>query len=133
MGEDSHFFDRVKRALDNRETYNEFLKVVNLFTQDYIDTATLIKQSRNFLAEGELMRQFKEILGWDERRERDSWIMEQQEELNRPAPRSVLNRPSRADMAVKYGSYRKLPASVSCFFCFFVRLSLNVGFCRTGE
>lgn len=72
----STFFERVCKALDNRETYHEFLKVVNLFVQDYIDTARLIKESRNFLGDTELLRQFKDILGWDEQKEREHWMKE---------------------------------------------------------
>jgi paired amphipathic helix protein Sin3a len=103
--------------LDNRDTYNEFLKIVNLFTQDYIDSGRLLKESRNFLGDGELLRQFKEILGWDERKEKESWIMEQQQQhgWTRPAIASVQDRLGRADMNVKSGSYRKLPARVSDF------------------
>ncbi|KAK7470657.1 hypothetical protein VKT23_002080 [Stygiomarasmius scandens] len=138
--DDTHFFDRVKRALDSRETYNEFLKVVNLFTQDCIDTARLIKESRNFLVGDELMRQFKTILGWDERRERESWSMERELEgrpnggqgikggWTRPVmvegvrnddegPAQPKAMPGRVDLSVQYGSYRKLPAhemNVTC-------------------
>ncbi|KAJ8087508.1 hypothetical protein PM082_006339 [Marasmius tenuissimus] len=124
-----HFFDRVKRAIDSRETYNEFLKVINLFTQGYIDTATLVKESQNFLVgDGELMKQFKEILGWDERKERESWLFEQQLTergmqggWSRPTI-AVVNgggvvRPGKVDLNVQYGSYRRLPAdeiNVSC-------------------
>ncbi|KZP17508.1 hypothetical protein FIBSPDRAFT_911970 [Athelia psychrophila] len=121
----SQFFDRVKRVLDSRETYNEFLKLVNLFTQDIIDTSRLVKESRTFLGEGELMRQWREILGWDEKRERESWLREAQEvELSAWArgPGSgvagvVLERPGRKDLSVRYGSYRKLSsneANVTC-------------------
>ncbi|KAG5219818.1 Transcriptional regulatory protein [Salix suchowensis] len=48
-GDYSDFFDRVKRSLDSRETYNEFLKLINLYTQEYIDTRRLIKEARNYL------------------------------------------------------------------------------------
>ena len=118
----THFFERVKHALDNRQTYDEFLKIVNLFTQNYIDTSTLIRQTRNFLSDSDLMRQFHEILGWDERREKESWAVEQQYQMQYqqqqpggPLPRAVLERRSRADLTVRYGSYRKLPASVRAF------------------
>jgi paired amphipathic helix protein Sin3a len=111
---DNHFFDNVKRALDNRDVYNEFLKFVNLFTQDLIDTATLVKESRNFLGDTELLKQFKDILGWDEKREREARMREQQHRaLTRPSSGRVLDRRSRADTSIQYGSYRKLPASVS--------------------
>ncbi|KAF5369896.1 hypothetical protein D9758_001057 [Tetrapyrgos nigripes] len=137
--DDTQFFDRVKRALDSRETYNEFLKVVNLFTQGYIDTARLVKESRNFLGgDGELMRQFKTILGWDERKERESWLMEHElegsaagghgvkggwtkpvivEGIHNDDTQQYKGTPGRVDMNLKYGSYRKLPAhemNMSC-------------------
>lgn len=105
--DDQQFFDKVKRALSDRETYNEFLKVVNLFTQDIIDTGRLIKEARTYLGETELMAQFKDILGWDERRElaaatEDVWTR----------PTGALDRPSRNQLNLRYGSYRKLPISV---------------------
>lgn len=123
-----HFFDRVKRAIDSRETYNEFLKVINLFTQGYIDTATLVKESGNFLVgDGDLMKQFKEILGWDDRKERESWVVEQQltergmqAGWSKPtiavvgAGRNAGKlKPGRVDLSVQHGSYRRLPANVS--------------------
>ncbi|GAV99213.1 Paired amphipathic helix protein pst1 [Lentinula edodes] len=112
----SQFFDRVKRALDSRDTYNEFLKVVNLFTQGYIDTARLVKESRNFLVgDGELMRGWMEILGWDGRKEEsegwedaDGWSrpVVVDEVIERPIPI-----PGRVDLSAQYGSYRRLPES----------------------
>ncbi|KAL7283979.1 hypothetical protein ACG7TL_001251 [Trametes sanguinea] len=101
---DKHFFERVKRALD-RETYNEFLKLVNLFTQDIINTTRLVREARSFLGDGELMLLFMNILGWDERRE---WIAAEEEAWTRPM--GVLDRPSREQLHTRYGSYRKLPA-----------------------
>ncbi|KAI0646603.1 hypothetical protein C8Q79DRAFT_680002 [Trametes meyenii] len=103
--DDRHFFERVKRFLDNRETYNEFLKVVNLFTQDIINTTKLVREARSFLGEGELMAQFKSILGWDMRKE---WISVEEEAWTRPM--GALDRPSREQLHTRYGSYRKLPA-----------------------
>ncbi|EKM56381.1 uncharacterized protein PHACADRAFT_172101 [Phanerochaete carnosa HHB-10118-sp] len=110
--DDAQFFDRVKRVLENRETYNEFLKLVNLFTQDIIDTARLVHEARNYLGEGELMAQFREILGWDDRRERyagseDVWTR----------PTGVLDRPSRNQLSLRHGSYRKLPGSETNVVC----------------
>ncbi|KAI8986626.1 hypothetical protein BD414DRAFT_522337 [Trametes punicea] len=103
--DDRHFFERVKRALDNRETYNEFLKLVNLFTQDIINTTRLVREARSFLRDPELMAQFKAILGWDERKD---WIAAEEEAWTRPM--GVLDRPSREQLHTRYGSYRKLPA-----------------------
>jgi paired amphipathic helix protein Sin3a len=70
------------------------------------------------------MRAWREILGWDDRRERESWLREVEEvELGAWArgPAGgvvagvVLERPGRKDLSVRYGSYRKLPSSVSNF------------------
>ncbi|KAJ2921659.1 hypothetical protein H1R20_g15436, partial [Candolleomyces eurysporus] len=60
--DDSSFFDHVKRALDSRDFYHEFLKLVNLFTQEYVNTATLVKESRNFLRDTELHKQLRRYI-----------------------------------------------------------------------
>ncbi|TBU57446.1 hypothetical protein BD310DRAFT_880877 [Dichomitus squalens] len=103
--DEKHFFERVKRVLDNRETYNEFLKLVNLFTQDIINTTRLVREARSFIGDGELMAQFKDILGWDANKERMAAL---EESWTRPM--GVLDRPSRHQLHNRYGSYRKLPA-----------------------
>ena len=113
MTNEAQFFPRVKAALDSRETYHEFLRLVNLFTQDFIDRARLVRESRSFLGEGELMAQFKEILGWDEAMERSA-LSKEREELYQPPgrPLTILDRPSREELNIRYGSYRRLPADV---------------------
>ena len=113
--DDTHFFDRVKHALDNRDLYNEFLKLVNLFAQDYIDTARLVKESKNFLGNTELYKQFREILGWDEKKEREHFLKEQSERSGwaKPSIVGLPERPGRVDLSEKYGSYRRVSPSVS--------------------
>ncbi|KAF8574590.1 hypothetical protein K439DRAFT_1649744 [Ramaria rubella] len=104
--DDATFFERVKQFLDNRETYDEFLKVLNLFTQDVVDLRTLVFQTSNFLGDSELMTQFKEIVGWEEKERRD---MEGANTFDAP---KLMQRPSKADLSIRYGpSYRKLPQS----------------------
>lgn len=66
--EELMFFDRTKKALESGGTYEEFLKLLNLFAKDVIDTKTLIKRSEVFLTDAELMYQFKELMGWDDKR-----------------------------------------------------------------
>ena len=115
--DEMQFFPRVKAALDSRETYHEFLKLVNLFSQDFIDRARLVHECRSFLGEGELMAQFKEILGWDEAMERS--VLKEREERYQPPgrPLTILDRPSREELNIRYGSYRRLPADVRpCHF-----------------
>ncbi|PPQ82593.1 hypothetical protein CVT25_007107 [Psilocybe cyanescens] len=113
VNDKTQFFDRVKRALDNRDLYNEFLKLANLFAQDYIDTARLVKESRNFLGNTELYTQFREILGWDEKKEREHFLSEQHTQSNwaKPAIAGLPERPGRIDLGEKYGSYRQVSAT----------------------
>lgn len=130
VNDETHFFDRVKRVLDNRDLYNEFLKLVNLFAQDYIDTARLVKESRNFLGNTELYKQFRDILGWDDKKEREHLLAEQhtQSSWTKPAVAGLPERPGRIDFSEKYGSYRKVSARVSDIFtCFYFPYSGTVG------
>ncbi len=118
--DETQFFPRVKAALDSRETYHEFLKLINLFTQDFIDRVRLVRDCRTFLGEGELMVQLKEILGWDEAMERSVLAKEREESYQLPGrPLTILDRPSREELNIRYGSYRRLPADVRTFFHLF--------------
>lgn len=63
------FFDRAKKSLENREVYEEFLKLLGLFSKDIFDVNTLIERTRVFLGDGELMSEFKDLVGWDDRQE----------------------------------------------------------------
>ncbi|KAI7825290.1 hypothetical protein BC939DRAFT_448438 [Gamsiella multidivaricata] len=64
--EELAFFDRVKRFLGNKQTYNEFLKLLNLFSQDILDRKLLVEKVETFLAPNkELIEWFKAFVGWD--------------------------------------------------------------------
>lgn len=64
--EELAFFDRVKKFISNKQTYNEFLKIINLFTQDIIDHNILVERVENFIgANGELFDWFKKFVGYD--------------------------------------------------------------------
>ena len=43
------FFDRVKKYISNRQVYNEFLKLCNLFNQEIIDRDLLLYKAHNFI------------------------------------------------------------------------------------
>ena len=105
--EDYTFFERVKMEIDTRETYNEFLKLINYFTQGIIDMRRLVEGSRTFLNE-DLMMQFKKILGWD-----SNW--DTPGLAGGVAGRSEgLERVTKDSLRIRHGpSYRRLPASVS--------------------
>ena len=66
---DLAFFSRVKIYAADLTTYHEFLKLLNLYTQDILDLTALV--SRAFLFIGQdvgLWREFREMVGWTEGR-----------------------------------------------------------------
>lgn len=102
------FFDRAKKALENREMYEDFLKLLDMFSKEIIDTKTLIKQTRIFLGDGDLLTEFKDLIGWDER----------QDNVENGPPGSIRTGPPEALSALPADdgegpSYRRLPDSVS--------------------
>jgi paired amphipathic helix protein Sin3a len=108
--DEAMFFDRVRKTLELRETYDDFLKFLNLFHKDIIDTKTLVERAQMFLGESDLLMQFKDILGWDDK----------QQSVEHGPPGSIRTGPPEAltAMPVDDGegpSYRKLPESVSNF------------------
>jgi paired amphipathic helix protein Sin3a len=59
------FFERVKKQIDDRVTYHEFLKVLNMFVNDIIDTKTVVDRAALFLGgdNNDLFREFKTLVG----------------------------------------------------------------------
>ena len=53
------FFERAKRALEARDVYDDFLKLLNMYTRDIIDLKTLVIRAEKFLADDTLHAQFK--------------------------------------------------------------------------
>lgn len=67
-GEELAFFDKAKKAIGNKNSMNEFLKLCNLFSQDLIDRVTLLYRARAFIGgNAELMKWFEQWLGHDEK------------------------------------------------------------------
>lgn len=66
--EELGFFDKVKKAIGNKQSYNEFLKFLNLYSQDIIDKATLIERVDFFLGDThqDLLNWFKQFVGYKE-------------------------------------------------------------------
>lgn len=62
------FFDKTKKTLEIAGTYEDFLKLIQAFAKEVIDTHALIQLSEPLLSDGDLWHQFKELLGWDDRR-----------------------------------------------------------------
>ncbi|OBZ68377.1 Paired amphipathic helix protein pst1 [Grifola frondosa] len=63
----SFCFRSYKKALESGGTYEEFLKLLSLFAKDIIDSKTLVDRAEIFLGDGELMAQFKDLMGWDDK------------------------------------------------------------------
>ena len=61
------FFDKVKKFIDDKVTYHEFLKLINLFVQDMIDVKTLVERAESFIGNaGDVWTTFKKVVGADE-------------------------------------------------------------------
>ncbi|KAF3916821.1 hypothetical protein ABW20_dc0109105 [Dactylellina cionopaga] len=68
--EEMAFFDRVRKYIGNKQTYNEFLKILNLFSQDLMDKSLLISTLESFLGSNpELFNWIKRFLGVSEKTE----------------------------------------------------------------
>lgn len=66
--EELGFFDRAKKAIANKNTFNEFLKLCNLFSQDLIDRTVLVHRARSFIGTNpELMKWFMDFVGYEEK------------------------------------------------------------------
>ncbi len=109
------FFDRIKRHIDDRGTYLEFLKLLNLFTQDIIDVRTLIDRAALFIGNHrELFSTLKALCGYD--MGKHGWL-ENEDPIIENVP--ALQR-ERTDLNTckQYGaSYRKLPKSEISLAC----------------
>lgn len=61
------FFERVKKYIEHKDTYHEFLKLLNLFVQDIIDAKRLVERASLFIGEsGEIWNQFRGLIGDDQ-------------------------------------------------------------------
>ena len=114
--EELTFFDGVSHYLDDGPTYHEFLKLLNLFTQDVIDLPTLVSRAQLFIGSQEaLFADFKTMVGWQDgtayrggRIENGQWIIE-----NVPVATYDHVKPLLESAKTCGPSYRKLPDSVS--------------------
>ena len=97
--EEMNFFERVKKQIGHRTSYAEFLKLVNLFSQDLIDKYTLVDRVASFIGGNqELMAWFKAFLN-----------IEEQEEIIEARARPDPGRVNLAHCHALGPSYRHLP------------------------
>lgn len=100
------FFEKIKKGLNNKGTYNEFLKLINMYTNDLIDRNVLVARAESFLAS--FPDQFSYFKGMVKYTGQDETI----ENIPVPKPRIDLNH------CKKYGpSYRQLPKSEAKLQC----------------
>ncbi|RLV93073.1 Transcriptional regulatory protein SIN3 [Spathaspora sp. JA1] len=66
LSEEISFFDKVKKAIGNKQSYSDFLKILNLFTQDIIDKDTLVERVQGYIGEThpDLFNWFKMFVGY---------------------------------------------------------------------
>ncbi|KAG2154574.1 hypothetical protein DEU56DRAFT_769236 [Suillus clintonianus] len=100
------FFERAKRTLESKDTYEEFLKLLNMYSKDIINAKTLVNMAQVYLGDGDLLSQFREVVGVDER----------QDSIEHGPPGSIRTGPPEALSALpaedgEGPSYRRLPES----------------------
>ena len=62
--EELALFDRIKKFIDDKQTYHEFLKLLNLYTQEIIDMPTLLEKAFLFIGSSdEIFGLFREFVG----------------------------------------------------------------------
>ncbi|TID13567.1 hypothetical protein CANINC_004925 [Pichia inconspicua] len=67
LSNEINFFDKVKKSIGNKQTYNEFLKLLKLYSSDVIDKGTLQEKVRTLIGGfPELFQWFKNFIGWEE-------------------------------------------------------------------
>ncbi|KAJ2999620.1 Transcriptional regulatory protein sin3 [Globomyces sp. JEL0801] len=65
--EEMEFFEKCKRVIGNKTTYNEFLKILNLFSQEIIEAKVLIDRVEPFLGKSpELFEWFKRFVKYED-------------------------------------------------------------------
>ncbi|KAI8445467.1 Sin3 family co-repressor-domain-containing protein [Phakopsora pachyrhizi] len=104
------FFQHLKTYFEDQKTYNELLKIINLFTQDLIDLETLVYRVKPFLINcPELFTQFTEIVGW-----REGAMMPQ---MNGSVNSHLSKRKKFERLPESGPSYQKLPESDALSAC----------------
>lgn len=104
--EETTFFEKAKKFISNKQVYTEFLKVLNLFSQDIIDINELVDKVENYLgSSAELFDWFKNFVGYQDKPRIIENIVHEKHKLD-------------LDLCEAYGpSYKKLPKSDTYMPC----------------
>lgn len=112
--EEKVFFDRIAEFIDDKFAYYEFLKLLNLYTQEIIDLPTLVSRAWLFLGSApDLWLDFREVVGWKDGANVNGRVIENGEWIVENVP--VIERRT-ADLTrceAAGPSYRRLPKHVS--------------------
>lgn len=101
------FFERVKKHIDDRPTYIEFLKLLNLFTQDIIDMRTLVDRAALFIGgQRDLFNTFKSLCGYE--MGKNGWL-DNEDPIIENVPAIQRERVDLSTCKIHGASYRKLP------------------------
>nr|CAG8500348.1 9542_t:CDS:10 [Entrophospora candida] len=104
--EELAFFEKVKRIINSKPVYCEFLKLINLYSQQILDSQALVKRVSAFIGHNaELFEWFKQYIKYEEKDE-----IVQNTASSRP----------RVDLegCISHGpSYRQLPSSEANSHC----------------
>jgi paired amphipathic helix protein Sin3a len=104
--EEVDLFDRIRKYIGNKPSYEEFLKTLNLYTQQIVDLDLLMEQVEVFIGSNkELFDWFKSVLGYESK----------QHPITRPA--RTLAKPDLMHCATVADSpsYRLAPVDVSLY------------------
>jgi paired amphipathic helix protein Sin3a len=101
--EEIAFFDRVRKHISNKGQYGEFLKLVNLYTQDLCSAEYLVYRAQSFVGSSpELMSYFKTFMQYDS-----------SEQVIDNQPKNVHGKIQLSNCRGMGPSYRLLPKLVS--------------------
>lgn len=104
--EETSFFDKAKKFIGNKQIYTEFLKILNLFSQDLLDVDELVGRVEHYLGGNkEIFAWFKNFVGYQDRPKHIENIVHEKHRLD-------------LDLCEACGpSYKKLPKADTFMPC----------------
>ncbi|KAL6942472.1 hypothetical protein ACO0QE_003647 [Hanseniaspora vineae] len=100
------FFEKVKKFIGNKPSYGEFMKILNLYTQDLLTKSELVYKVEFYIgSNAELMTWFKQFVGFEELPKHIENIVHEKHKLD-------------LDLCEAYGpSYKRLPKADTFMPC----------------
>ena len=104
--EETSFFDKAKKLIGNKQLYTEFLKILNLYSQDLLGVDGLVDKVEHYLGSNkELFTWFKNFVGYQDKPKHIENVVHEKHRLD-------------LDMCEACGpSYKKLPKSDTFMPC----------------